>query len=299
MHEALKPRSSIESLRDPVLIAAFAGWNDNGGGAVATMAYLVEQWGATELADIDPHQYYDFTVQRPRVSLVDGERTIDWPHNRFYVASPPGAERDFLLLGGVEPHLRWRSFTELIEDMMRAVGAQMSITIGAQPAAVPHTRPLPVTLSASAPAFEERFGLRAPASRYQGPTGIVGVLNLHHRALGWDNASLWAQVPHYLTVGPNPNVTISIVRMLDRGFHTVTSLDPLERRAEEFEARVREAMGDAPDAAGYMKQLEEQYDAERPALLGSEGGADEELPEAGEIVEDLDRFFRDNSPGTA
>ncbi|MEX1022508.1 MAG: PAC2 family protein, partial [Dehalococcoidia bacterium] len=191
MHEALRALDEVRALRDPVLLAAFTGFTDGPGAASHAVRSLISEWKATPLAEVDPERFYDFTVQRPRVRVDEGERILDWPENRIYVASPEGAERDFLLMPGVEPHLRWRTFCEAIEDLLRETGSTMSVTLGAQPSAVPHTRPLPVSLSASHPEFETMFGLKAPASRYQGQTGIVGVLNVHLRSLGWRNASLW------------------------------------------------------------------------------------------------------------
>ena len=177
-----------------------------------------------------------------------------------------------MLLAGVEPSLRWRGFTEAVADLMRTVGAKMSITIGAQPAAVPHTRPLSISLSASHPDFEQLFDLQAPESRYQGATGITGVLNLHHRSLNWRNASLWALAPHYLTMGPNPNVVSVLVKTLDHGFHTSTPLGPLDDRLSAFSDQVAEAMGASSEAATYVRQLEEQYDANEPAGGGAGSG---------------------------
>ncbi len=301
MHESLKPLEELGPLRDPVLIAAFSGWGDVGGSAAATIEYLTDQWQAKPIAEIDPEPFFDFTVQRPRVRLEDGQRVIDWPGIRFYLAQPPGADRDFVLLAGVEPSLRWRGFTEAVADLMRTVGAKMSITIGAQPAAVPHTRPLSISLSASHPDFEQLFDLQAPESRYQGATGITGVLNLHHRSLNWRNASLWALAPHYLTMGPNPNVVSVLVKTLDHGFHTSTPLGPLDDRLSAFSDQVAEAMGASSEAATYVRQLEEQYDANEPAGgapgAASAGSAESELPPAEDLIDDLDRFLRDRRQG--
>jgi proteasome assembly chaperone (PAC2) family protein len=300
MHEALRLTGELRPLERPVLIASFSGWNDNGGAATHAIEYLIEQWEAAPLATIDPEPFYDFTVQRPRVRLVNDERVLDWPENRFLVARPDGAERDFVLLTGVEPHLRWRTFTEIIADVMREVGASMSVTLGAQPGGVPHTRPLPLNLSASHPEFEELFGLSAPASRYQGPTGIVGVMNLHHRALGWKNASLWALIPHYLTIGPNPNAAISLVRALDAGFKSRTAVSPLEGQADEFLRQVGQALSQSPDAASYVRQLEEQYDTNRPAVPRAlQQPPAEELPATEDILSDLERFFREGRGGSS
>jgi proteasome assembly chaperone (PAC2) family protein len=295
MHEALRLNDELKPLERPVLIASFSGWNDNGGAATHTIDYLVEQWGGRELASIDPEPFYDFTVQRPRVRLENDERVIDWPQNRILLARPEGADRDFLLLQGVEPHLRWRTFTGIIADVMRETGCSTSVTLGAQPAGVPHTRPLPLNLSASHPDFEDLFGLKAPASRYQGPTGIVGVMNLHHRSLDWRNASLWALIPHYLTIGPNPNAAISLVGALDSAYHLNTTMVPLEAQAEEFTRQVRQAMAQSSDAEAYVRQLEEQYDSNRPPVPRAlQEPRAEELPATEDILSDLERFLRES-----
>jgi hypothetical protein len=297
MHEAIRPLREIGRLRDPLFLAAVAGFTDSTGAAVNAIRYLVDQWGAEPLAEIDPERFFDFTVQRPRVHLDDGERVIDWPENRFFVASPPGAERDFVLFTGTEPHLRWRTFTEAVQSVLEATGSTMSITAGAQPSAVPHTRPAPVLLSASHPEFETLFGLQAPASRYQGQTGVVGVLNLHLRKLGWQNASLWVLAPHYISIGPNPHVAVSLVSLINRAFGTTTPVEPLMEEAERFDQQVEEVLAESGDAAAYVRQLEEQYDANRPALppgaTAEESPAADELPSSGDIISDLERFLRD------
>ncbi|MFN8639980.1 MAG: PAC2 family protein [Dehalococcoidia bacterium] len=295
MHEALRLTAELKPLQRPVLIAAFSGWNDNGGAAIHAIEYLIEQWAATPLGSIDPEPFYDFTVQRPRVHLEGNERVLDWPENRLLIARPPGAERDFVLVQGVEPHLRWRTFMEIVAEVMRAVDCTTSVTLGAQPAGVPHTRPLPLNLSASHPDFEELFGLQSPASRYQGPTGIVGVMNLHHRSLGWRNASLWALIPHYLTVGPNPNAAISLTRALDAAYGSRTPIAALEVQAEEFARQVRGAMAQSPDADAYVRQLEEQYDSNRPAVPRAlQPPRNEELPATEDILSDLENFLRES-----
>jgi proteasome assembly chaperone (PAC2) family protein len=287
MDERLRLLNEIRPLREPVFIAAITGWTDANGAAVAALEYLAEQWNATPVADIDPESFYDFTVQRPRTRLEGDDRVLDWPRNRFYVASPEGADRDFLLFAGIEPHLRWRGFTDIVTEMLEAVGASTSITLGVQPGPVPHTRPLPVNLSASDDGFEEQFGLKIPTSRYEGPTGIISVLNLHFRSKQWRNASLWAVVPHYLNVGPNPNAAISLVKAVDRGFHTSTPQAELAERSEEFERQVHDAMEQSDEATSYIRSLEEQYDS-TVAVQTDEG----ELPTSDELLGDLEQFLR-------
>lgn len=300
MHEALRLAGELRPLRDPVLIAAFAGFTDPSGAAVATVRYLQEHWHAAPLASIDPDQFYDFTVQRPAIRYVDHERILDWPENVFSVASPPGADRDFVLLAGIEPHLRWRTFLAAVEEVLRETGSTMSVTLGAQSSAVPHTRPLPVTLSSRDEDFERIFGMRAPLSRYQGPTGIVGVLNLQTRAHGWKNASLWALLPHYLSSGPNPSAAVSLIRLIDRGFGTDTPTAELEEHARAYQEQVRIGLQASPDVERHVRELEEQYDAQHP-LLAAPGasssdaptaGADLDLPSAPDLLDDLDEFLR-------
>ncbi|MQC18549.1 MAG: PAC2 family protein [Chloroflexi bacterium] len=292
MHEALRPLDEVRTLRDPVLIAAFTGFTDGHGAATAAVRALISEWDAKPVADLDPERFFDFTVQRPRTRTEDGERILEWPENRIYVASPAGAERDFLLLAGVEPHLRWRTFCEAIESILRDTGSTMSITLGSQPSSVPHTRPLPVSLSASHSEFEELFGLKAPASRYQGQTGIVGVLNVHLRGLGWRNASLWGMAPHYLTVGPNPAIAIQLLSLLDKGFGTSTSTEDLREEAAAFEDQVSEVLDESDEAKQYVQQLEEQYDANQHDLPAPPP-QEVDLPSTPELLDDLERFLRD------
>ena len=293
MHELVEPIGEVRPLRDPVLIAAFSGWNDFGGAAAAAIDHIARQWKASDLAEIRNERLFDFTVERPKVRLEGEQRVIDWPRHRLRLASPPGAERDFVLLSGPEPHLRWRTFTEAIADFMVEVGATLSITIAAQAGAVPHTRPLPVTLSASDSDFEGQFGLRVPQSRYEGPTGIVGAFNVDQRQRGFRNASLWAQLPHYLSAGPNPNAISALVRLIDRGFGTDTSLARIERRIERFKEQVQQAITESGEAESYIRMLESQYDANLPQLTEPDTGDDPELPSAEDLLSDLEGFLRD------
>src|SRR5581483_2665468 len=167
---------SRPTLERPVMIAAFRGWNDGGQGASLAAAYLARAWVAQEFASIDPESFYDFQSTRPTVSLVDGlTRRIDWPENTFLHAPLPGGGRDAIILLGVEPNLRWRTFCDLVTGVARELGTELVITLGSLLADVPHTRPAPVTGSATDEELISRLGLQA--SRYEGPTGIVGVLH--------------------------------------------------------------------------------------------------------------------------
>src|SRR5581483_1471691 len=205
--------ASRPRLERPVLIAAFRGWNDGGQGASLAGAYLARAWAAQEFATIDPEGFYDFQATRPMVSLADGmTRRIDWPENSFLHAPLPGARRDAIIMLGVEPNLRWRTFSDLIAGLAREHGVELVITLGSLLADVPHTRSAPVTGSATDPALIEELGLQA--SRYEGPTGIVGVLHDACGRAGLKSASLWAAVPHYVSLTPSPRAAKALVDRL-------------------------------------------------------------------------------------
>lgn len=296
MHESLRLTGELKPLKDPVLIAAFRGWNDPAGTTVAAVRHLREEWNAREVAEIDPEPFYDFTVQRPWTRMRGDERILRWPICRFHVAQPEGAGRDFVFLTGREPSLRWRLFTEVIAEVMNEAGVSTSLTLGARPAAVPHTRATPVSLVNPHPYFEDIFDLPTRSSRYQGPTGIITVLNIHHRSLNWRSAQMSAMVPHYLSASPNPKAVISLIQAIDRGFGTSTSVEGLDDNVREFEEQVRQVMEQSAEAPDYVKQLEKQYDANPPLAgapeTGDEAGADD-LPSSADLIGDLERFLRE------
>ena len=191
------------TLRRPVLVAAFRGWNDGGQGASLAAGYLARAWGAARFAEIDGEDFFDFQATRPHVSLVDGvTRKVEWPDTAFHHASIPGTERDAVILLGVEPNLRWRRFTEMIVDLAEDLGVELVITLGSLLADVPHSRPSPVTGSASDQELTEEMDLER--SRYEGPTGIVGVLHDACASRGLKSLSLWAAVVAFATLLRRP-----------------------------------------------------------------------------------------------
>src|SRR5256714_11199394 len=195
--------SSRPELRRPVLIAAFRGWNDGGQGATLGAGYLARQWGAEAFAEIDPENFYDFQAVRPNVSLEKGlTRKLEWPSNTFLHAPIPDLDRDAVVMMGVEPNLRWKTYSQLVLDLAQELGVEMVVTLGSLLADVPHTRPAPVSAAASDPALVEELGVEP--SRYEGPTGILGVLLDSCRRAGIPSVSLWAAVPHYLPLPPSP-----------------------------------------------------------------------------------------------
>src|SRR5579862_3785627 len=271
------------SLERPVLIAAFRGWNDGGQGASLGAAYLAKQWGAARFAEIEPEGFFDFQAVRPHVSLVDGEtRRVDWPDNGFFHASIPGANRDAVLLLGIEPNLRWKTFSSLVLDLARDLGVEMVVTFGSLLADVPHTRPAPVTAAATDPKLVAELGLEA--SRYEGPTGIVGIVHDRCREADIASVSLWAAVPHYVSLAPSPRAALALVRRFGELMHVDVDLGELEQAAEEYAEQVSEAVSTDADTAAYVEELEQRVDA-----LAPEG----DLPSGETLAAELSRFLRE------
>ena len=271
------------TLRRPVLIAAFRGWNDGGQGASLGGAYLAKQWDATRFAEIDPETFYDFQATRPQVSLIDGiTRQLDWPDNAFFHAPIPGADRDAILLLGVEPNLRWKTFTKLVLELAEELGVELLVTLGSLLADVPHTRPAPVTGAATDPALVADLGLEP--SRYEGPTGIVGVVHDSCRDAGIPSVSLWAAVPHYVSLAPSPRAALALVRRLGELLRVDIELDELEHASEEYSEQVSEAVSTDAETASYVEELERRVDMLEAA---------EELPSGESLAAELTRYLRE------
>jgi predicted ATP-grasp superfamily ATP-dependent carboligase len=269
-------------LERPVLIVAFRGWNDGAQGASLAGGYLAKIWNAQQFASIDPEDFYDFQATRPMVSLVEGiTRRIDWPDNDFYHASPEGLGRDALLLLGVEPNLRWRRFSSLIVELAREHKVELVVTLGALLADVPHTRPAPVTGTASDPELVERLGLQV--SRYEGPTGIVGVLHDACREASLPSVSLWAAVPHYVSLAPSPRAALALCERLGDLLEAGIDTSELEQAVEAYTQRVTEAVSTDEDTAEYVQELE------RRAEMMDES----DLPSGDSLAAELTRFLRE------
>src|SRR5438445_8836525 len=224
-------------LEHPVLIAAFRGWNDGGQGASLAGAYLAQAWAAERFATIEASNFYDSQATRPMVSLVDGEtRQIDWPENTFLHAPLPGGGRDAIILLGVEPNLRWRTFCTHVTELASSFDVELVITLGSLLADVPHTRPAPVTGSATDPELIEQLGLQA--SRYEGPTGIVGVLHDACTQAGIASASLWAAVPHYVSLTPSPRAAKALVDRLADLLQAEVGTADVDEAAEAYAQQV-------------------------------------------------------------
>jgi proteasome assembly chaperone (PAC2) family protein len=278
-------------LRAPVMVCAFKGWNDAGEAASAALAYIRGSFEAREVAGIDPEEFYDFTAVRPTVKLTEGSmREVEWPDNSFSVAPVPGAEGDLVMLQGVEPSLRWRRFTEDVVTTARDLGVRMVITLGALLADVPHSRPVAITGITSDQALVERLGFEPPS--YEGPTGIVGVLQNVCADAGLPAVSLWASVPHYVAASPNPKVALALVRAFEGTAGLAVDGGELESAADDYERQVTAAVASDPEVKAFVERLETAMDEVQAENPPDEG----QLPSADTIARDFQRFLRQRGP---
>jgi proteasome assembly chaperone (PAC2) family protein len=274
-------------LRDPIIVCAFKGWNDAGEAASAAVQFLSEAFDAEPLAGIDPQDFYDFTAVRPTVRLVEGHsRAVDWPENSFHAAKVRVADRDLIMLRGVEPSLRWKDFCENVLEVAREMDASMIVTLGALLADVPHSRPVGITGLASAEGLVERLGFER--TNYEGPTGIVGVLHATCAAAGMQAVSLWAPVPHYVAATPNPKAALALVRGFEGIAGVAVDASQLETASEDYDRQVTAAVASDPEVKAFVERLEEMADEmdETP----------EQLPSGDVIAREFQRFLRQRGP---
>ncbi len=276
-------------LRDPVLVCAFKGWNDAGESATAALTFLMEAFGAEEMGSIDPEEFFDFTAVRPTVHLAEGRaRVIDWPEFSVNVATVAGAERDVILVRGVEPSLRWRAFSQALVDGARELGVGLAVMLGALLADVPHSRPTTITGVASDDALVDRLGFQQ--SNYEGPTGIVGVLQDAFTRAELPTVSFWASVPHYVAAAPNPKAALALVRRFEGLTGMVVDAGALEEAAEDYERQVSAAVASDPDVRAFVEKLEQASDE------AEEDEPPERIPSADAIARDFQRFLRQRGP---
>ncbi len=267
-------------LVDPVMVAAFEGWNDAGEAASGAIAHLRDMWDAQPLADLDSEEYYDYQVNRPIIAVDEsGIRSLTWPATRIYVARVPLFPRDIVLVQGIEPNMKWQQFVREILGLAAELDVSMIITLGALLSDTPHSRPVPVTSTSSDPTLQSLHQLEA--STYEGPTGIVGVLQEACGRFGMSALSLWAAVPHYVAQPPCPKATLALVRRVEDILDVPVPLGDLVEEARAWEVGVDELAGEDEEIAEYVRQLEEVRDAV-------------DLPEAsGEaIAREFERYLR-------
>lgn len=269
----------IGELRDPVMIAAFEGWNDAGEAASAVLAHLAEVWDAQVVAALDPEDYYDFQVNRPRVVLEGGKRRISWRTTRVLVARDTSLGRDVVLVQGVEPSFRWRAFAVELMELAEAVEVSLVLTLGALMADVAHSRPIPVTATSDNDDTRHRHGLEA--STYEGPTGIVGVLSDAASQVGIPSVSCWAAVPHYAGHPPSPKATVALLGRLEELLDAPIEHGELDEDARAWERGIDELAASDSEVAEYVESLEEAQDTA-------------DLPEASgdAIAKEFERYLR-------
>jgi proteasome assembly chaperone (PAC2) family protein len=279
-------------LSRPVMVCAFGGWNDGGEAATTAVRTLRSQWGARRFAEIDPEEFYDFQVHRPTARLVEGStRRIDWPASRFFSARIN--DRDAIVFVGVEPNMRWRTYAGTILQVCNDLDVSLLVTLGAFLADVPHTRPAPVNAASDDEDWLAKPGV-LPA-RYEGPTGIVGVLNSAASRAGLPALSLWAAAPHYLPQSRNPKVALALLEALRDMTGLEIDTGEIELAARVFEREVTEAIEEDGNLAAYVRRLEEasevsgDEDDEASALHVASGE---------DIAAELERFLREHNGST-
>ncbi len=278
----------VPELIDPVMICAFEGWNDAGDAASTAVGHLDREWKGEVFASLDAEDYYDFQVNRPTVALEGGVRKITWPTTRLSVVRADTGEksRDLVLVRGIEPSMRWRSFCNEILGYAHELGVEMVVILGALLGDTPHTRPVPVSGVTSDPDLARSLDLEE--TRYEGPTGIVGVLQEACAHAGVPAVSLWAAVPHYVSQPPNPKATLALLNRLEDLISVRIPLGELTEDSRAWQLGVDQLAAEDSEVAEYVQSLEEARDTA-------------ELPEAsGEaIAREFERYLRrrDGQPG--
>lgn len=257
----------LPELRDTVMILAFEGWNDAGEAATDAIEHLAQLWDAHPVAALDPEDYYDFQVNRPRAVIDNGRRRIQWRTTRILHARRPGLDRSVILVSGIEPSIKWRAFTVELIDFAQSAGVTTFITLGALMADVAHSRPIPVTATSEDDATIHRFDLEP--STYEGPTGIVGVLADAANQSGITTISCWAAVPHYAGHAPSPKATLALLETLSKLIDRPIDPQELTEQAQAWEKGVNVLAESDDEVASYIESLEKAQDtADLPEASG-------------------------------
>ena len=270
----------VPRLNRPLLLVAFAGLFDAAEAATDTLGWIRDRSNSEKVAEISSEDYVNFQHARPHVRFTDeGKRTIDWPNTTVWSCRKP-RNRDVLVMLGMEPHLRWHSYCEAVLGIARRTGAEMVVTVGSMISMVPHTRPLSVTGSAADPELARRLRLGSPS--YQGPTGLVGVLNQRLGESQFPVASIRVSVPHYVPTPPNPKATQALLRRLNQTTGLETGYEELDQAVGEWAARVDQAVAADEESRLYVAGLEHQADA-----------TEEMLPSGDELAAELEAYLRE------
>ena len=291
----LKVQEIPQGLRRPILIMAFTGWNDAAESATTAARYVATSFDAEKFAEIDPEEFYHFGLTRPLVRYrtdVPNEREIVWPATEFSVTRSSALPRDLVVGVAAEPHLRWKTYCATVLELARRCEISLVLTLGALLAEVPHTRP--VRLSGTATDPELRAVIGARTSRYEGPTGIVGVLNIACREQGMPTASLWANVPHYISGIENPKATLALVKRVLSLLPASIDLSDLDEAVKQFDQNLAEIVSQNAKIAGYVTKLEKAAKDEDEEPAAAAGQSD--LPPASELVAEIEQFLRQQRP---
>ena len=286
----------IPALRNPVMLIAFSGWNDAAEAATGAASHILGAWTDAEhaisdqvgvvpelIADIDPEEFYDFQVNRPLVDIDESQiRSLTWPGTQIFGLAAPNFDFDFIIVRGVEPSMKWKTFTHDLLDLADDLEVQTIITLGSMLADAPHSRPITVTGSGAHPEIAKRLGVEV--SRYEGPTGILGVIADACLRRGVDAISLWAAIPHYASNSPSPKATLALINALEDFLEISLPQGELHADSLEWESEVDELAREDSDVAEYVKALEESKDS---ALLSDVSGED--------LARELERFLRRQS----
>ena len=266
---------NIPLLRDPVMIVAFTGWNDAAEGASGAVEHLLSAWRDRDddvlpqlIAEVDAEEFYDFQVNRPQISIDDSSiRSIRWPGTQVFGLLVPMMKRDLIIVTGVEPSMRWKSFTSELLDLADDLEVSLVVTLGSLLADSPHTRPITVTGTSAHPNMANRLGVSV--SKYEGPTGILGIIQDGCARRGIDAISLWAAVPHYASNAPSPKASLALITSLEDFLEIAIPLGSLQSDSDEWEKSVDQLAAEDSDVAEYVKALEESKDAaELPDISG-------------------------------
>lgn len=279
--------------RRPLLMMAFAGWNDAAEAATTAARYLAASLGGKKFAVIDPEEFYHFGLTRPTVRFREGsetEREIVWPATEFSIALAGELPRDVIVGVAPEPHLRWKTYCQAVIDLARACDVSLVLTLGALLSEVPHTRPVRLVGTASDPELATRLGVRP--TRYEGPTGIVGVLNTVCRDHDLPTASLWANVPHYVSGIENPKATLALVRRVQDLLGVQMDTSDLEDAGRQYDQNLAEVVAQNAKIRNYVRKLEARDAQEAPRVEP----AASDLPPAAELVEEIEQFLRQQRP---